>query len=105
QRCASHEINLRYSRRETVDRGIVRFGNSYGMRSDVGLGSFELFESPWGHLRLVVRQGQGDFENRVFALVVGRAPRTPPHTTEVWCRGRRGFYCSRCARVRTVDLT
>src|SRR4029077_11002082 len=105
QRCASHEINLRYSRWETVDCGIIRFGNSYGMRPDVGLGSFELFESPCGHRRFVVRQGQGGLENRVLALIVGRAPRTPPHTTEVWCRGHRGFYCSLCASARTGGLT
>src|SRR5579863_5208893 len=93
QRRAPHEVDLWYSRRETVDCGIIRFGNSYSMRSDIRLRGFEPLKSPWRHRKLLVRQAQRDLEKCVLALVVGRTPHTPPHAADVRCRG-----CLSCCR-------
>src|SRR5207253_9575635 len=77
----------------------------------IRLGGFELLESPWRHGRFLVRQGQGNLVKRVLALVVGRAPRTPPNARKVRRRARRSpracsraLCCSRAGR-RAITLT
>ena len=89
---------------------IIRLGQSDSMRPDIWLGGFELLESPRRHGWLPVRQGQGDLVKRVLALIVGRAPRTPPNARKVWRRAgsnfgsRRDLRRSGWASCRTTSL-